>query len=445
MQHKKLFISLTAVGSVIVFFAVFLMIWFVGGDYKDFESFREEFEIPGLGDGAVPQGMGTCPAEYYVYNEEVDKTEAKIQQYYFISAYMSDGSPSRIYVTGAETGYVGYVTMKTEDGKDFYGHCGGIAINNTRSAVSSTTANYYTLWVTGESMIYCAKASSEFTSQKKTIAQEIVDKAGRKAEEAGNSENYKTIRFTASFEANCNASFCYYYDDPSSSGVSSDRLYVGEFYRDGNYKTDDKHKLTTPGGYKNTAFMYEYNVTSSTENKYGLYTISATDGIAESDRVPKIQKIFSLPEKVQGVAFSGKKSYSSSDGILVLSQSYGLSNSHLLCFDNKKLMTSSKKYTDGAGESFVYKGVKKTFGDQTLDYTDSSLYVYYVDKADEEMFVNDYSVPSMSEGLCVPTPTTSNNDASNRIYVLFESASKKYKSFVRKRTKNVYSFIPKIG
>ena len=205
MQHKKLFISLTAVGSVIVFFAVFLMIWFVGGDYKDFESFREEFEIPGLGDGAVPQGMGTCPAEYYVYNEEVDKTEAKIQQYYFISAYMSDGSPSRIYVTGAETGYVGYVTMKTEDGKDFYGHCGGIAINNTRSAVSSTTANYYTLWVTGESMIYCAKASSEFTSQKKTIAQEIVDKAGRKAEEAGNSENYKTIRFTASFEANCNA------------------------------------------------------------------------------------------------------------------------------------------------------------------------------------------------------------------------------------------------
>ena len=36
MQHKKLFISLTAVGSVIVFFAVFLMIWFVGGEYKDF-------------------------------------------------------------------------------------------------------------------------------------------------------------------------------------------------------------------------------------------------------------------------------------------------------------------------------------------------------------------------------------------------------------------------
>ncbi len=441
MKHKKLFISLTAIGSVIVFFAIFLMIWFVGGNYKDFESFREEFEIPGLDDGAVPQGMGTCPAEYYVYNEEVDKTEAKIQQYYFISAYMSDGSPSRIYVTGAETGYVGYVTMKTEDGKDFYGHCGGIAINNTRSAVSSTTANYYTLWVTGESMVYCAKASPEFISQKKTIAQEIVEKAGRKADAAEN----KTIQFTASFEANCNASFCYYYDDPSSSGVSSDRLYVGEFYRDGNYKTDDKHKLTTPGGYKNTAFMYEYNVTSSTENKYGLYMINAADGLAESDRVPRIQKIFSLPEKVQGVAFSGKKSYSSSDGILVLSESYGLSNSHLLCFDNKKLMTSSRKYTDVSGESFVYKGIKKTFGDQTLNYTDSSLYVYYVDKADEEMFVNDYSIPSMSEGLCVPTPTTSNNDASNRIYVLFESACNKYKSFVRKRTKNVYSFIPKIG
>ena len=130
MKHKKLFVSLTAIFSVVVFLAVFLMIWFLGDSYKDFESFKEEFEIPGLKEGAVPQGITSCVAEYYVTNPESEKTEAISQQYYFISSYMADGSPSRIYVTGEDTGYVGYVTLKTEGGEDFYGHFGGIAINN---------------------------------------------------------------------------------------------------------------------------------------------------------------------------------------------------------------------------------------------------------------------------------------------------------------------------
>lgn len=457
MKHKKLFISITAVCSVIVFFAVFLMIWFFGDTYPDFEApaFRQEVEIPGLADGAVPQGIATCPAEYYVERVEITAdgeekkiTEAKTQQYFFVSAYMNDGSPSRIYVTGEDTGYVGYVTMKTETGEDFYGHCGGIAINNTTSPISTTSSKYYTLWVTGEGMVYCAKASDEFIKQKKSIAMEIIEKASRKApanNEGDIAEDYYTIQFTSSFEANNRASFCFYYDDPTSSSVSSDKLFVGEFYREENYKTDDMHKLTTPNGYKNNAFMYEYNVTSSDSNKYGLYLIDKVDGIEENARVPKIQKIYSIPEKIQGGSFSGKSSYSTNNGILVLSQSYGLSNSHLLCFDVKTLMNNSKKYTEVTGESFKYKNVKKTFGGETIDYTDPNIYVYYADKNDEEMFVNDYSIPSMSEGLCVVTPSTSGNSASNRIHVLFESAGKKYRTFVRQQTKNVYSFIPKIG
>lgn len=444
MKHKKLFVSLTAIFSVIIFFAVFLMIWFYGDSYKSFDSsFREEFEIPGLADGAVPQGMATCPAEYYVFNESVNNIEAKSQKYFFISAYMVDGSPSRIYVVGEETGYVGYVTMKTENNEDFYGHCGGIAVNNTESAITSaTSAKYYTLWVTGgkDQMIHCAKASDEFSSAKKSIAQEVVDKAGRKTD---GSEGDKFITFTASFKANCNPAFLFYYDDPSVSGVSSDRLYVGEFYRSGNYETNKMHWLTTPEGYQNTAFMYEYNVTSSTENKYGLYTITKVDGLTDSDLVPRIYKIFSIPEQIQGVAFSGRKSNSSNDGLLVLSQSYGLANSHMLCFDFSKVITSGKKYTDLTGESFKYDGVVKKFGNETVDYTDNTLYVYFADKADSEIFVNDYSIPSMSEGMCVPTPTTSSDGASIRVYVLFESAGKKYKTFVRQQLNHVYSFVPK--
>lgn len=442
MKHKKLFISLTAILTVIVFFAVFLMIWFFGDDYKDFEGFREEFEIPGLSEGAVPQGMTSCSANYYVDTDVPGaEYEVKSQQYYFISAYMADGSPSRIYVVGAQTGYVGYVTMKTEKGEDFYGHCGGIALNNSNSVTTASGAMGYTLWVTGESMIYCAKASKEYADAKKTITQEIVEKAEKNVDPA--KEQDYSISFTASFNANCNASFCFYYNDPTTTYLGSDRLYVGEFYRAGNYETDKKHWLTTPEGYQNTAFMYEYTVSSTTDNKYGLNTISETDGITKDAVVPRIQKIYSLPEKIQGIALSGKASQSSNNGILVLSESYGLSNSHLLCFDLSKVMSSYKSYREVTGESFVYEGVQKTFGDYTASYTDSSINIYYVDKNNEDMFLNDYSIPSMSEGMCLTTPLTSSNSASNRVYVLFESAGKKYKAFVRQQLKNVYSFIPK--
>lgn len=440
MKRKKLFISLVSVLSVILFLGIFLLVWFYGAIYKDFKGFKKEFEIPGLDDGAVPQGMGTYTSKYIVTDEE-GKTKSVTQQYFFISAYMADGSPSRIYVVGADTGYVGYVTLKNEDGSFFYGHCGGVATNG------------YTLWVTGESNVYVAKANEAYTkaygnpagNPADIITREIVDKAARiKLNATDSDEDYDfSVKFTASFKANCNASFCYYYDDPSSSYVSYDRLYIGEFYRDGNYKTDPSHHLATPSGYKNTAFMYEYNVTSTTSNKYGLSIINQETGLEEEDRVPKIQKIFSLPEKIQGMAFSGKSKYSASDGMMVLSESYGLANSHLLCFDVKALMGTSVKYNTVAGANFEYNGVTKNVGGKDIPYTDSSLNLYYVDKGNGEMFVNDYSIPSMSEGMCVVTPASSDNGPVGKVYVLFESAGKKYKHFVRTQLKNVYSFTPK--
>ena len=426
MKHKKLFISLVAVATVAIFFAVFLMIWFFGDRYEDFaDNFRQEFEIAGLKDGATPQGITAFTANY----DDTDadgKPVTRSQQYFFVSAYMKDGSPSRIYVTGDKTGYVGYVTMKTQEGEDFYGHCGGIATNGG------------TLWVTGENKVHVAKASKEYSDARKNITREIVERA------ASADPEQKYVTFTAEFNANCNASYIYYFDDPRYTSQTYDRLYVGEFYRAGNYKTDEKHKLTTPAGYKNNAFMYEYNVSSSSENKYGLVTID-NDELDEENKVPRIQRIFSLPEKIQGVAFSGRTGYGSNDGLLVLSQSYALANSHLLCFDYKTVIGSSKKYNskDVAGESFVYDGVYKTIGSSKVPYTDETLNLYYVDLNDKAMFVKDYSIPSMSEGLCVVTPNTSGNGPRSRVYVLFESATKKYGLFVREQLKHVYSFIPR--
>lgn len=390
MKHTKLFISLTAVFSVLIFIAVFLTVWFAGDRYPDFkDNFRKEFSIPGLKDGAVPQGMG-------VYQGES-------QSYFFITAYMTDKSPSRIYVTSAD-GYLGYVTMKNPDSDtDYYGHCGGIATNG------------HALWVTSESTVFVAKASEGYSK----IGDEIVEKAR---------EGGKSVQFTCSFKANCGADFCYYYDNPNSASVGYDKLYVGEFYRKSKWETDGSHHLTTLNGYKNTALMYEYNI--DTGSAYGLQTLNNTD-IAAENRVPKIQKIYSIPEKIQGVAFSGRTG-NSNNGTLLLSQSYGLANSSIICFDWNKVNAdeNSRKFTDVAGKNFAYDGVVTTAGN---NYTDKDLKVYYADMNDKQMLTNVYDIPSMSEGMCT---------LNNRVYVLFECAGKKYKLYTREKLKNVYSVLP---
>ena len=49
---------------------------------------------------------------------------------------------------------------------------------------------------------------------------------------------------------------------------------------------------------------------------------------------------------------------------------------------------------------------------------------------DDESLTNTINVPSMSEEIAIKN---------NRVYILFESAGKKYKIFNRKQLKNVYS------
>ena len=84
MKHKKLFVSLTAVLTVAVFLAIFLMIWFFGDRYKDFdEKFTQEFEIPGLEDGAVPQGMTTYTVATKVTGDD-GKEETVQKRYFFV-------------------------------------------------------------------------------------------------------------------------------------------------------------------------------------------------------------------------------------------------------------------------------------------------------------------------------------------------------------------------
>lgn len=427
MKHKKLFISLISVGSVILALLLFLMIWFWYDRYEDFDGFGRSVEIPGIDEGACPQGITNFYGGKYKVTqtdeEGKETTVEKTQTYFFISAYFKN-SPSRIYVVGNDTGYVGYVTVKNIGGESYYtGHCGGIA----------TSGEF--LWVASNSTVFCAKASADYQTANKNIAQEVVDKAAENGE----------ITFTDKFNANCTASFLYYYDsNTSSTSLSGDKLYVGEFYRSGSYETAEAHTITTPDGNQNRAFAYEYNVNTASAkidtNKTGLNCVSNSNLATEfHNRVPQVQKIYSIPKEVQGFAVT-------SDGHIVLSQSYGLKNSTITVYDKSKVEATANRatyYSLTKTKYFPYDGVTTSSGAPANEHNlsgSNSLAVYYVYNKTVKnggALIKSYSIPCMSEGLCV----VKENNA-NRVYVLFESGAKKYRSFVREVLDNVYYFVP---
>lgn len=409
MKHKKLLIAGITVFTVIVFLATFIVIWLWGDDYPDFEDFTKSVAVPGLEDDAVPQGITNYTGEYIAENENGEQVKAT-QEYMIFSAYMKDGA-SRLYVTGRTTGYVGYVTLENEDGSEYTGHAGGVATSCRQGD------RYGTLWVVSDGTVYCAK--TDYNSGYTNIADELIARAAMK-------DGENVIRFTASFKANNKASFCYFYDDGTPS-ITDDRLYVGEFYLDGydEYQTD--HKITNRFGNEQHALVYEYNCSNETSNVYGLQKISSSS-VADENKVPRVQNIYSLPEKIQG--FARITGVSTGGGKLVLSQSYALSNSSLLYYNWEDIYTSSnrKTYATLTGKNFTYEGVETKSG---VQYTESTLNVYFTDN---NLLQREYSVPSMSEGLCA------NGD---RVYVLFESGCYKYRLFVRQSLTEIFCFTPR--
>ena len=319
-KNKKLITVLTVVLSIVCALAVMLMIWYLGDRYPDFERrFSREMQIPALDEGLVPQGMGN-------YDDKM-----------FVSGYMTDGSPSRIYLI--EDGQpTGYVTVKS-GGADYTGHASGVATNGSK------------LWLVSEGTVFVLRYTDVIT-QAKTNG---------------------TVETSTTWNANCKADFCYY---------ASSYLYVGEFYRKGDYETDKSHRFTTPAGDENNALILRYSAYSS------------------NPTTPS--RAYSITGSIQGMAING-------DGDrIILSQSFGLKNSNILTYE---FSSSNTEYSATA-----------------LKINNSAVRMYYLDSAN---LVTDYEIPCMSEGLC---------SSGDKIYVLFESASKKYRAFVREQTDAIYSF-----
>ncbi len=220
----------------------FLMIWFFGASYPVYDQIsRNEFAIPGL-TAIAPQGVCALPENQFGYD-------------FATSGYMTDGTPSRIYLVNRKTGDSKYITVE-EKGKLSTAHFGGV----------SCTQNYL-LVASGKRVLRIPlKAACE-------------------------AENGQAVSVYDALRTNLNVAYCY---------VAGDTLYAGEFYRAGNYETDVSHHRAVAGG-TNYAYIYAYRVDES-----------QAGGVASSTP----EKALSVREQVQGIAvYEGGITLSTSYGL----------------------------------------------------------------------------------------------------------------------------------
>lgn len=163
--------------------------------------------------------------------------------------------------------------------------------------------------------------------------------------------------------------------------VFDGELYAGEFYRPGNYETDASHHLDL-GTETNYAYIYIYGIDEA-----------KTGGVA--DTVPT--KVLSVREQVQGIAVTKDKIY--------LSTSYGLPDSKLFVYPNVLSGETERKATVGEAEIPLY-----------------------VLSSENQVAV--HTLPCMSEEICV---------SGDRLCILFESMSKKYRYVVHYRVTEILS------
>lgn len=218
------------------------------------------FVIPGLNKGFVAQGLS--------YD--------KANNCYLVCGYMSDDTASPIYwVDGNdETGKTSKkVLLANEDGTPFKGHAGGLTIHGDYIYVAG--GNDGCLYV--------------FSYPAVGIA---------------NDGDYIGCLGTFPIDEKMSIAFTTSYDD---------KIVVGEFYEEQDYKTDDSHKLTTTIGEKQNAIAYGYTFSNEKDAILGIS--------------PTPCEVYTLPDKAQGMAIN--------DGRIYVSTSYQAAFSHIYSFSIK--------------------------------------------------------------------------------------------------------------
>ena len=179
--------------------------------YGDYYKAKESLCInPGLNDGFICQGI--CAYE----NSQGDK--------FFVSGYMNDDSPSRIYVTNLQNESY-YVNVKNPNDSHFYGHAGGIAVNGD--------------------FVYVASGDSI----------NVINLADLLGASKG-----ETVKIVEKIPVNNSASFIF---------ADSDYLYVGEFHNGKKYVTNHDYQSLEGDNYAIVS-RYSYDNLSSPNKIYSI-------------------------------------------------------------------------------------------------------------------------------------------------------------------------------
>lgn len=267
MSTKKVKLKLWAKISIIVLAVIlFLSAALFGArcyfmmPVKDYyQASQKAFLIPDIDNGFIPQGI------------DYDKSS----DCFFISGYHKSHS-SPVYLLDKASGKYKTIYLLDENGANYDGHSGGIAVYNK--------------------FVYVADGTGILVYSYNDMI---------KAEDGAT--------------VNCQGKFSTKFSDTdyircSFIDVTDNKLIVGEFYREQNYQPLSSHKITTASGDYNQAFAVEFSLSTSSTYKFGIK--------------PTPQKAYSLPDKVQGMTLESGKFY--------LSQSYGLSFSNVQVHDKNK-------------------------------------------------------------------------------------------------------------
>jgi len=161
---------------------------------------------------------------------------------------------------------------------------------------------------------------------------------------------------------------------------------VGEFYKKGKYDTPEKHHI----------------LVSNEESTYALGYIYDIENVNESGISESFNAVISFPNQAQGMVIAKDKH---GKECVVISTSYSIPSSKIKIY-----------------ESPFESGNKKTI---SVDGREVALY-----ELNSSNLIDSINAPAMSEEMAVKD---------GRVFILFESACKKYKMFNRTRTKNVFS------
>ena len=275
------------------------------------------FAIPGLSADFVPQGL--C------YDEQAGV--------FLTTGYQKDHTASPVYVVEKESGDSRHVLLEAPDGSDFTGHAGGLSV----------LGRYVYVAGSGDGCLYVYARDDVL----KTADGARVKCLGTFGTAFG-AQDSLCVAFTA---------------------VHGNRLTVGEFYREPNYRTPDSHKFTAPSGDYLQALAVTYEASEGEDAVFGLKPVPV--------------EAYALPDLVQGMAFY--------DGRIWLSTSYGVAFSHVYAYPESS---------------------PKAFG--TLPVQDGAIPLRALDSA---AMSDSYRLPPMSEEI---------EFVDGRLYTMCESASNQY-------------------